>query len=172
MIDTKKKEARVFDFDDTLVKTSSKTHVYRNGEFITSLTPSQYHKYTKQKNDVFDLSEFDNPTNLSSAKLYVMWDLFVESIHDPNIDVYILTARHKEAKRSIQYFLLSKNIDLSLDSIFAIGDNAGDTNIPLEKRRVLEKICEIHSFIDFYDDNEATIEFVKDIKNLNVYLVE
>ena len=52
------KKLRVFDFDDTLVKSNSKVYVMNKGKRKT-LTPGQFAIYKKKSGDEFDFSDFD-----------------------------------------------------------------------------------------------------------------
>jgi len=167
------KEAHIFDFDDTLAKSEALTHLYRNGEFVRSLTPQEYHLYKKQPEDEFDNSEFEDPYLILKAVPYIMWPLLEELDQRDDIHNFILTARHEEAKDPIYQFLISKGIRrLPKSRIYTIGDGIGVIDIPTEKRKVLEVLTPQYSKTSFYDDNVETIEFVKDIPNLNSYVVE
>ena len=52
------KKLRVFDFDDTLVKSNSKVYVNNRGK-RKALTPGQFAVYNKKSGDEFDFSDFD-----------------------------------------------------------------------------------------------------------------
>ena len=52
------KKLRVFDFDDTLVKSNSKVYVMNKGKRKT-LTPGEFAIYKKKSGDEFDFSDFD-----------------------------------------------------------------------------------------------------------------
>lgn len=166
-------ESFIFDFDDTLITSDAKSHLYRNGKYIRSFTPKEFHQYKRKTNDTFILSEFEDPYFILNAKTYIMWSYLVELDKRKNIDIYILTARHEKAKKSIYNFLKSKNIkNIPLKHIYTIGDEKAKIHIPLEKRKVLEILTKQYSINNFYDDNIETINFVKNIPNLNSYLVE
>ena len=172
MIEKSKSEAYVFDFDDTLVKTKAKIRIFRNGNLIQSLSPSKFNLYKKNPADILDLSDFENSKMILDATPYTMWNLLQTLNDNPNVEMYILTARHKEAKPFIYKLLLNKGINISFNNIYTIGDNLGLCNIPEEKKKILKKISKNHSFIFYYDDNNETIEAVKDVPGLNVYLVD
>jgi len=52
------KKLRVFDFDDTLVKSNSKVYVVNKGKKKT-LTPGEFAIYDKKAGDEYDFSDFD-----------------------------------------------------------------------------------------------------------------
>jgi len=165
--------AHTFDFDDTLIKSDVKTLLYRDGKLIKSLTPAEYNVYKKQPNDTFDMSDFDDPTLIEQAKKYIMWPLLEKYDKENNSMIYILTARHNEAKIPIFEFITKNGIkNVPIENIFTIGDNKGLINIPVEKRKVMEIIAKQHLITYFYDDNIETIEFIKNIPGLKAYLVE
>lgn len=165
--------ATIFDFDDTLIKSNAKIYIYRNGKFTKSLTPSDYHHYKKNPNDVFDTSDFDDVNIVLNAQTYKMWPLLEQLDKISNINLYILTGRHEKAKKIIYQFIVHKGIkNLPFENIYAVGDEKGVVNIPLEKRKVLEIISTQYSTINFYDDSYETIELVKDVSGLFAYFVE
>ena len=67
------KKLRVFDFDDTLVKSNSKVYVNNKGKKKT-LTPGQFAIYKKKSGDEFDFSDFDKviePKKIKSMFLFM-----------------------------------------------------------------------------------------------------
>ena len=58
----KVKKLRVFDFDDTLVKTTSFIYI-TNGNKKVKLTPGQYAIYKEKPGDEFDYSDFKSVKN-------------------------------------------------------------------------------------------------------------
>ena len=56
------KKLRVFDFDDTLVKTTSFIYVTNNGK-KKKLTPGEYAVYNEKPGDEFDFSDFSKVQN-------------------------------------------------------------------------------------------------------------
>jgi len=167
------KESHIFDFDDTLAQSDAKTYLYRNGKFVRSLTPAEYHRYKKRPEDTFDVSDFQNPEIILNSRTFTMWPLLSELDKRDDVDIYILTARHEAAREPIFQFVRKKGIkNLPKEHIFAIGDGEGNIDIPSEKRKVLETITRQYPKNNFYDDNDETIDFVEDIPNLKAYLVE
>ena len=58
---------RVFDFDDTLAKSTAYIYVTHKDGTETTLDPRQYAKYKPQRGDVFDFRDFNGiPPNTSS----------------------------------------------------------------------------------------------------------
>ena len=54
---------RVFDFDDTLAKSTAYIYVTHKDGTETTLDPRQYAKYKPQRGDVFDFRDFNSMLN-------------------------------------------------------------------------------------------------------------
>ena len=67
------KKLRVFDFDDTLVKSNSKVFVINKGKKKT-LTPGEFAIYNKKPGDEFDFSDFDKV--IEPKKIKAMFRVF------------------------------------------------------------------------------------------------
>jgi phosphoglycolate phosphatase-like HAD superfamily hydrolase len=67
---TEDKKLRVFDFDDTLVKTSSYIYVTHKDGRKSKLTPGQYAVYKEKEGDVFDFRDFQQVKNPKVIKGY------------------------------------------------------------------------------------------------------
>jgi hypothetical protein len=65
----------VFDFDDTLVKTDAKIHIYINNKKIKSLTPAEYNFYKPKPNETLDFSDFSDARIIMAGKKYKMWSI-------------------------------------------------------------------------------------------------
>ena len=65
------KKLRVFDFDDTLVKTTSFIYVTHSNGKTSKLTPGQYAVYKEKPGDEFDFKDFEqvkNPKIIKSTR--------------------------------------------------------------------------------------------------------
>ena len=65
------KKLRVYDFDDTLVKTNSFIYITHKDGKKSKLTPGQYAIYKEQPGDKFDYTDFQQVTNPKIIKAYV-----------------------------------------------------------------------------------------------------
>ena len=61
------KRLRIFDFDDTLVKTESFVYVENNNK-INKLSPGEFAIYEEKPGDKFDFKEFEDVKNSLLAK--------------------------------------------------------------------------------------------------------
>ncbi|NBU82963.1 MAG: hypothetical protein EBS55_15095, partial [Flavobacteriaceae bacterium] len=89
---TEDKKLRIFDFDDTLVKTNSFIYVTHKDGKKSKLSPGQYAVYKERPGDVFDYTDFQKVTNPQIIKGY--FELLKRmSASDSGRTIYILTAR-------------------------------------------------------------------------------
>ena len=98
----KSKKLRIFDFDDTLVKTNSFVYVTNSGK-TKKLSPGQYALYESKKDDVFDYSDFEQLKNPKQIKQMTMVFKRIANKRDGH-GLYILTARssYKPIRKFIQ----------------------------------------------------------------------
>ena len=69
----KTKRCYCFDLDDTLIKTSAKIRVYRNGVYVKSLTPKEYNFYEQHPDDKLDFKDFLDGEMILNAKKHTIW---------------------------------------------------------------------------------------------------
>ena len=172
------KKAYVFDFDDTLIKTKAKVHIYNNNKLIKSLTPAEYNDYEAQPNDELNFDDFNNPLFILQGKKYKMWPV-LQNIYNAkktgryNSDIYILTARSNKSKYTISSFLHRNGIEIPIENIFTIGDDSNpEQDISKDKQNILEKLNKEYDKIIFFDDNIDNVEMAKNISGVNIRLVD
>ena len=68
---TEDKKLRIFDFDDTLVKTNSFIYVTHKDGKTSKLSPGQYAVYKERPGDKFDYRDFQQVSNPQLIKGYV-----------------------------------------------------------------------------------------------------
>lgn len=162
--------AYIFDFDETLVTTDAKIHIYRNGVFFKSLNSRQYNSYRPSAHDKVDFSEFKDGELILNAKKYKTWPI-IKSIKDTT-DIYILTARSSIVKSYIYEFLKKNGIKIELEHIITIGDDIGKIDISQEKRKWLHKLSQKYDRIFFFDDDPKTIAMASSIQGIKPKLIE
>jgi len=171
------KKAYIFDFDETLVTTKAKIQVYRNGVFVQSMNSKEYNTYKPKKEDKLDFSEFKDPELILNAKRFKMWPV-IKNISDAvkqdksNSTIYILTARSSIVKSYIYEFLKRNGIEIGIEHIITIGDDAGNINISNEKRKQLKKLAAQYDVITFFDDDPKNIAIAAGIAGIRTRLVE
>ena len=148
------KKLRVFDFDDTLVTTTSFIYVTneKSGKKF-KLTPGQYAVYTPKPGDVFDYSDFDKVQNPKIIKAYFELLRRMASGGEDR-GVYILTAR--AAYKSVYQFIK----DSGIRGVFVIA--LGDAN-PEKKADWIEQQIKDEGYDDvfFVDDSQKNVDAVK-----------
>ena len=83
----------VFDFDDTLVKSTAFIKVKKKSGEIVKLTPEQYAKYVKETGDEFDYSDFNNAIIQNPQPIGQNINSLRSVFNNPQNKVTILTAR-------------------------------------------------------------------------------
>ena len=147
---------RVFDFDDTLVQTFNKIHVYKHDGRKITMTPAEYATYEADAKDTFDFTEFDSPIK-SAKELTQYTNIMRKVLKAPGRDrrVVVLTAR---ANADVVYdFLMKLGIRVP---VIAVGSSD-----PMEKARWIEdQIGQGFDDIYFLDDSLKNIAAVKSLK--------
>lgn len=145
------KKLRIFDFDDTLVKTNSFIYVTHRNGMKSKLTPGQYAKYEPKDGDEFDFKDFQQVTRPQLIKGYV--ELLRRMVNSGSSSVYILTAR--AAERPVSQFI--KDLGINGVKVIALGDNNPEKKADWIEDRVKEGYDDVF----FVDDSEKNIVAVK-----------
>ena len=152
------KKLRIFDFDDTLVKTNSFIYVTHRNGMKSKLTPGQYAKYDARDGDEFDFKDFQQVTRPELIKGYV--ELLRRMVSSGGSrEVYILTAR--AAERPGSQFI--KDLGINGVKVIALGDNNPEKKADWIEDRVKEGYDDVF----FVDDSEKNIAAVR--KRLKAY---
>jgi FMN phosphatase YigB (HAD superfamily) len=151
---TESKKLRVFDFDDTLVKTTSFIYITNNGK-KTKLTPGQYAVYNEKPGDEFDFSDFQKVQDPNEIKKItkVLRRIVQSSGGD---GVHILTAR--AAFKPIRKYL--KDIGINMSKIYV---TALASNNPKDKADWIENKIDNEGYDDVYfaDDSKKNVDSTK-----------
>jgi FMN phosphatase YigB (HAD superfamily) len=148
------KKLRVFDFDDTLVKTTSFIYI-TNGDKKKKLTPGQYAVYNEKPGDEFDFSDFNKVQDPKELKKIT--NVFRRIVKSSGGDgVYILTAR--SAYKPIRQYL--KDIGINMSKIYV---TALASNNPKDKADWIEDKIDNEGYDDVYfaDDSPKNVEATK-----------
>jgi len=154
------KKLRIFDFDDTLVKTNSFIYVTHKDGKTSKLSPGEYAVYKERPGDTFDFKDFQQVTNPQLVKGYV--ELLRRMVNSGGSrEVYILTAR--AAERPVSQFI--KDLGISGVKVIALGDN----NPEKKADWIEDKVKEGYDDIFFVDDSPKNIDAVRRrLKNYNI----
>ncbi len=148
------KKLRVFDFDDTLVKSNSKVYVTNNGKKKT-LTPGEFAIYNKKAGDEFDFSDFDKV--IEPKKIKAMFRVF-KNIYKASGSrrLTVLTAR--AAYKPVRKFLK----DVGFNDVYVVA--LGDSNPKKKSDWIQGQIEKGYDNILFLDDSPKNVSAVKKLK--------
>ena len=149
------KKLRVFDFDDTLVKTNSYIYVKHGGGKQSKLTPGEYAVYEPKSDDQFDFSDFERVQDPQEIK-GVTKLLKTVAKAEGERKVVILTARsaYKPVKKYLE--------DIGLDGIYVVALGSSD---PQHKADWIEdKIKRGYNDVFFIDDSHKNVAAVSKLK--------
>jgi len=148
------KKLRVFDFDDTLVKSNSKVFLIRKGK-RKEMTPGEFAVYKQKPGDEFDFSEFDKV--IEPKKIKAMFRVF-KNIYKASGSrrLTILTAR--AAYKPVRQFLK----DVGFDDVYVVA--LGDANPQKKSNWVKSQIEKGYNDILFLDDSPKNVNAVKKLK--------
>jgi phosphoglycolate phosphatase-like HAD superfamily hydrolase len=154
------KKLRIFDFDDTLVKTNSFIYVTHKDGKTSKLSPGEYAVYKERPGDKFDFKDFQQVTNPQLIKGYV--ELLRRMVNSGGSrEVFILTAR--AAERPVSQFI--KDLGISGVKVIALGDNNPEKKADWIEDRVKEGYDDVF----FVDDSPKNIDAVRRrLKNYNI----
>jgi hypothetical protein len=150
---TEDKKLRVFDFDDTLVKTTSFIYVTHSNGKKSKLTPGEYAVYKEQPGDEFDYTDFQKVSNPKLIKGY--FELLKRmSASDGGRKIFILTAR--SAYRPVYDFI--RNLGIRNLEVVALGDANPEKKADWIEGKVKD---EGYDDVFFVDDSLKNVQAVK-----------
>ena len=149
------KRLRIFDFDDTLVKTRSFVYVKNNNK-TKKLTPGEYAIYEEKPGDEFDYSDFEFVKKPKEIKQ--MTKVLKAILSKSGGSINILTARSKY--KPIRKYLKDINIDISRIYVVALASND-----PADKVNWIKNKIENESYNDIFyvDDSLKNINAAKEM---------
>ena len=159
---TESKNLRIFDFDDTLVKTNSYIYVTHTNGMKSKLTPGQYAVYTEKPGDVYDFKDFEQVKE--PQEIQKITKILRGIVQKSKEVVYILTAR--AAYQPIKKYL--NDIGINSKKIYVV---ALASNNPKDKADWIENMIDKEGYDDIYfvDDSEKNVSAAKQmLKTKNV----
>ena len=144
------KKLRVFDFDDTLVKTDSKIYVTNKGETRT-LTPGEYAVYKPKSDDEFDFKDFNDVIKPKQIKpIMKVFRKIVSATGKRKINILTARGNYKPIKQFLS--------DIGYPGIYIVALDSGN---PQKKADWIEdKIKNGYDDIVFWDDSSKNIKVV------------
>ena len=154
---TEDKKLRIFDFDDTLVKTKSFIYVTHYDGTKSKLTPGQYAVYVKKQGDKFDYTDFEQVNSPQEIIGYTnLLKRFVRA--EGQRKVTILTARG--AYKPVKDYLK----DIGLEGIYVVA--LGDSNPQKKSKYIEDMIKKGYDDIFFMDDSIKNIAAVQQLEKI------
>jgi hypothetical protein len=145
------KKLRIFDFDDTLVKTNSNIYIKHKDGKESKLTPGEYAVYEPKEGDQFDFSDFEKVKQPQEIKGVTR--LLKNIVRVGGSEIVILTAR--SAYKPIKDYLS----DIGLDKLYVVALADSD---PQKKADWIEgKIKDGVKDVFFIDDSHKNVSAVK-----------
>jgi hypothetical protein len=145
------KKLRIFDFDDTLVKTKSNIYIKHKDGKESKLTPGEYAVYEPKKGDQFDFSDFEKVKQPQEIKGVTR--LLKNIVRVGGSEIVILTAR--SAYKPIKDYLS----DIGLDKLYVVALADSD---PQKKADWIEnKIKDGVTDVFFIDDSHKNVSAVE-----------
>lgn len=149
------KKLRVFDFDDTLVKTKSHIYVKHKDGKESKLNPGEYAIYEPKDGDQFDFSDFERVQDPQEIK-GVTKLLKTVAKAEGERKVVILTAR--SAYKPVKQYLE----DIGLDGIYVVA--LGDSDPQKKADWIEDKIKKGFDDVFFIDDSHKNVAAVNKLK--------
>lgn len=149
------KKLRIFDLDDTLIRTKSSVYVKSEDGKVRKLTPGEYALYEPKAGDKFDFSEFNKI--IQPQEIKGITNLLRKIVSkEGERKVVILTARG--SYQPIKDYLK----DIGFDGIYVVALGDGD---PQKKADwIEEKIKTGYNDIFFIDDSHKNVAAVGALK--------
>lgn len=147
---------RVFDFDDTLVKTDAKVYVTDKAGRRSTLTPGQFAVYDRKPGDKFDYMDFRKLINPREIKPMMRLLKRVYALHGA-CGVVVLSAR--SVARPIEQFMVAAGYpDVE---VVALDDARPDVKANWISKRIARDDVKT---LEFFDDSHKNVAAVKALK--------
>lgn len=150
-----KKKLRVFDFDDTLVRTNSHIYIKHKDGKESKLNPGEYAIYEPKDGDQFDFSDFQKVTEPQEIK-GVTKLLHTVAKAEGERKVVILTAR--SAYKPVKEYLK----DIGLEGMYVVA--LGDSDPQKKADWIEDKIKKGYNDVFFIDDSHKNVDAVSKLK--------
>lgn len=160
----------IFDIDDTLMHTTAKIRVIKNGQVVRTLTNQEFNTYTLNPGESFDFGEFRSAEKFreESKPIGPMVEKLKLALRQAgNGRVIMLTARADfDDKETFLQTFRDLGIDMSQVHVHRAGNLPGDA-IPAEKKAVwVRRYLDTgkYSRVKLYDDSITNLEVFKALK--------
>ncbi len=160
----------IFDIDDTLLHTTAKIKVIKDGKVVKTLTNQEFNNYTLQPGEEFDFGEFRDAEkfNRESQPIEPMVNKLKTILdHAGNAKVIMLTARADfDNKQLFLKTFADLGIDMSRVHVHRAGNLPGD-EVPAEKKAVWVRRylnTDKYNHVRLYDDSMTNLRVFKSLQ--------
>jgi len=157
----------IFDLDDTIVITDAKIKVCNivTGD-CHELTPEEINEYEKHPDDQLDFDDFKSIEIMKAGQLIHYYLKILADAYKVKRAVGIVTARDD---RDMIYKWMKEHVGFHIakDLIYAVSDpvHGFSGNIAEKKQQAFREIIERgYTKIQFFDDDQANLNLVNDLK--------
>ena len=148
------KKLRVFDFDDTLVKSNSKVYVINKGKRKT-LTPGEFAVYKQKSGDEFDFSDFDKVIEPKQIKsMFKVFNNIYKASGSRRLTILTARAAYKPVRKFLK--------DVGFSNVYVVA--LGDSNPQKKADWIQSQIQKGYNDILFLDDSPKNVKVVKKLK--------
>ena len=148
------KKLRVFDFDDTLVKSNSKVYVINKGKKKT-LTPGEFAIYKQKSGDEFDFSDFDKVIEPKQIKsMFKVFNNIYKASGSRRLTILTARAAYKPVRKFLK--------DVGFSNVYVVA--LGDSNPQKKADWIQSQIQKGYNDILFLDDSPKNVRVVQQLK--------
>lgn len=160
----------IFDIDETLLHTTAKIHVVKDGKTVRTLNNKEFNSYNLKPGESFDYKEFRDAEKFNKESIPIpsmVQKLKTILDNAGNAEVIMLTARADfDNKKLFLKTFQDLGIDMDKVHVHRAGNLPGD-NIPAEKkavwvRRYLD--TDRYNHVRLYDDSLENLKVFKTLK--------
>jgi len=153
---------RVFDFDDTLVKTDASIKMTDLSGKTRSMTPAEFADHEIDEENQYDFSEFEQANLINPREIEKVTKILRNVVNaGGDREVVILTARTPPAQGSIEEYLEDIGIDSSGINIVLVGNPDPTAKANWIENKIVDGVTDIL----FLDDSGRNIDAVLSLKN-------
>jgi FMN phosphatase YigB (HAD superfamily) len=160
----------IFDIDDTLMHTTAKIKVVKDGQVIRDLTNQEFNNYQLQPGEEFDFGEFRSAEKFrqeSKPIAPMVRKLKAILSHAGNAKVIMLTARADfDNKDTFLQTFHDLGIDMSRVHVHRAGNLPGDDPPAYKKAVWVRKYLDTKQYghVRLYDDSMSNLRVFKELK--------
>ena len=162
----------IFDIDDTLLHTTAKINVVRDGQVIRSLTNQEFNNYQLQPGEEFDFGEFRNAEKFAQESKPIKpminkLKTILAHADQTQSKVIMLTARADfDDKHTVLKTFHDYGIDMSRIHLYRAGNIPGDNPPALKKAVYVRKFLSSGEYdrVSLYDDSTSNLKAFKALK--------